>query len=191
VRFIEDTRTYLNTCLGTKQRNGKWRCLCVTSIQLATTATHILFHLWWRFKRWRHPRWLTLGQCTPSARTQEAERLRSSGWLLPLLRLEAVPKSNDGQLGYLESHFFVVILGSSAQMLAQDFKSGQPRLLPHHFQIIILLRRYKPLYLLKPSGHYMHHQFNIHKLYVLLTQCIHVFCCVDLRTNCDYFPVQH
>jgi len=42
----------------------------------------------------------------------------------------------------------------------------------------------------KPSGHYMYHQFNIHKFYVLPTQCIYVFC-VDLRTNSDYFPIQH
>jgi hypothetical protein len=28
------------------------------------------------------------------------------------------------------------------------------------------------------------------KLYVLPTQCIYVFC-VDLRTNSDYFPIQH
>ena len=31
---------------------------------------------------------------------------------------------------------------------------------------------------------------NIHKFYVLRTQCIYVFC-VDLRTNSDYFPIQH
>jgi len=31
----------------------------------------------------------------------------------------------------------------------------------------------------------MYHQFNIHKLYVLPTQCIYVFC-VDLRTNSDF-----
>jgi hypothetical protein len=30
----------------------------------------------------------------------------------------------------------------------------------------------------------------IHKFYVLPTQCIYVFC-VDLRTNSDYFTVQH
>jgi len=44
--------------------------------------------------------------------------------------------------------------------------------------------------LLKSSGHYMYHQFNIHKFYVLSTQCIYVFC-VDLRTNSDYFSTQH
>jgi hypothetical protein len=33
-------------------------------------------------------------------------------------------------------------------------------------------------------------RFNIQKLYVMLTQCIYVFC-VDLRTNSDYFTVQH
>jgi len=43
---------------------------------------------------------------------------------------------------------------------------------------------------LKPSGHYMYHQFNIKHSYVLPTQCIYVFC-MDLRTNSDYFPIQH
>jgi hypothetical protein len=42
---------------------------------------------------------------------------------------------------------------------------------------------------LNPSGHYMYHQFNINKLYVLPTQCIYVFC-ADLRTNRNYFPIQ-
>jgi len=40
------------------------------------------------------------------------------------------------------------------------------------------------------TGHYMYHQFNIQQFYVLPTQCIYVFC-VDLRTNNDYFPIQH
>ena len=43
---------------------------------------------------------------------------------------------------------------------------------------------------LQPSGHYMYRQFNIKKFYVLPTQFIYVFC-VDLRTNSDYFPIQH
>jgi hypothetical protein len=33
-------------------------------------------------------------------------------------------------------------------------------------------------------------RFNIHKFYVLPTQCIYVFC-ADLRTNSDYFPIRH
>jgi len=36
----------------------------------------------------------------------------------------------------------------------------------------------------------MYRQFNIQQLYVLPTQFIYVFC-VDLRTNSDYFPIQH
>jgi hypothetical protein len=40
------------------------------------------------------------------------------------------------------------------------------------------------------SGHYMYRQFNIQQFYVLPTQCIYVFG-VDLRTNSDYFPIQH
>jgi hypothetical protein len=35
---------------------------------------------------------------------------------------------------------------------------------------------------LKPNGHYMYHQVNITKFYVLPTQCICVFC-MQLRTN--------
>ena len=46
------------------------------------------------------------------------------------------------------------------------------------------------LYPLKPNGHYMYRQFNVRQLYVLPTHCIYVFC-VDLRTNSDYFPIQH
>jgi hypothetical protein len=42
---------------------------------------------------------------------------------------------------------------------------------------------------LKPSGHYMYHQFNIQQFYVLPTQCIYVFY-VDLKTNSDYFSIQ-
>jgi hypothetical protein len=33
-------------------------------------------------------------------------------------------------------------------------------------------------------------RFNIQQFYVLPTQCVYVFC-VDLRTNSDYFPLQH
>jgi hypothetical protein len=33
-------------------------------------------------------------------------------------------------------------------------------------------------------------RFNIHKFYVLPTECVYVFC-MDLRTNSDYFPIQH
>ena len=36
----------------------------------------------------------------------------------------------------------------------------------------------------------MYRQVNITQFYVLPTQCIYVFC-VDLRTNSDYFTVQH
>jgi hypothetical protein len=36
----------------------------------------------------------------------------------------------------------------------------------------------------------LYNQFNIQQFSVLPTQCIYVFC-VDLRTNSDYFPIQH
>jgi hypothetical protein len=42
----------------------------------------------------------------------------------------------------------------------------------------------------KPSGHFIYRQFNPHKFFVLPTRSIYVFC-VDLRTNSDYFPIQH
>ena len=37
---------------------------------------------------------------------------------------------------------------------------------------------------------FIYRQFNIQQFHVLPTQCIYVFC-VDLRTNSDYFPIQH
>jgi len=46
------------------------------------------------------------------------------------------------------------------------------------------------IYHVNPSSYYIYSQFNIHKFYVLPTQCICVFR-VDLRTNSDYFPIQH
>jgi len=33
-------------------------------------------------------------------------------------------------------------------------------------------------------------RLNVTKLHVLPTHCIYVFC-LDLRTNSDYFPIQH
>ena len=43
---------------------------------------------------------------------------------------------------------------------------------------------------LKINGQYIYHLFNTQQFYVLPTQCIYVFC-VDLRTNSDYFTIQH
>ena len=37
---------------------------------------------------------------------------------------------------------------------------------------------------------FTYRQFNIQQFHVLPTHCIYVFC-VDLRTNSDYFPIQH
>jgi hypothetical protein len=42
----------------------------------------------------------------------------------------------------------------------------------------------------KLTGGNVDHRGECSKFYVLPTQCIHVFC-VDLRTNSDYFPMQH
>jgi len=47
--------------------------------------------------------------------------------------------------------------------------------------------RASPVNSVKSSGYFT---LNVQKSYVLPTQCIYVFC-VDLRTNGDYFPVQH
>jgi len=41
----------------------------------------------------------------------------------------------------------------------------------------------------KPSGHYMYHKVK-HSQTLLSAQCIYVVC-MDLRTNSDYFPIQH
>jgi len=41
-----------------------------------------------------------------------------------------------------------------------------------------------------PSGHCMYRQFNTNNSTSCPHRCIYVFC-VDLRTNSDYFPIQH
>ena len=43
--------------------------------------------------------------------------------------------------------------------------------------------------LLKPTGHVMHQHFNIQQLYVLPT--LYLCLCIYLRTNSDFYPVQH
>jgi hypothetical protein len=40
------------------------------------------------------------------------------------------------------------------------------------------------------NGRFSQFRERAKKLNVLPTQCIYVFC-VDLRTNSDYFPIQH
>ena len=40
------------------------------------------------------------------------------------------------------------------------------------------------------SDYFTYGHFKLQQFYVLPTQCIYVFC-VDLRTNSDYFAVQH
>jgi hypothetical protein len=47
---------------------------------------------------------------------------------------------------------------------------------------------YHVINLLKPTGHVMHHQFNIQELYILPT--LYMFC-IYLRTNSDFCPIQH
>jgi hypothetical protein len=44
--------------------------------------------------------------------------------------------------------------------------------------------------MVKPSGYCACRQCNMQQFHVLPTQCIYVFC-MDLRTNSDYFPIQH
>jgi hypothetical protein len=43
---------------------------------------------------------------------------------------------------------------------------------------------------LSPLVNWCNTRFKIHKVYVLPTQCIYVFC-MDVKTNSDYFPMQH
>ena len=63
------------------------------------------------------------------------------------------------------------------------------RILPLNSQIQLPVRLSK-ITGLQPSGHFIYRQFNPKKFFVQPTQCIYVFC-VDLRTNSDYFPIQH
>ena len=57
-------------------------------------------------------------------------------------------------------------------------------------RVVLMLKFVDRMVPSKSNGYYMYRQFNIQQFYVLPTQCIYVFC-VDLRTNSDYFPIQH
>jgi hypothetical protein len=70
--------------------------------------------------------------------------------------------------------------------LAKRFGTGRtrPPLRPQGFLVYITIVLYGPAVTVRTA------RFSIHKCYVLPTQCIYVFC-VDLRSNSDYFPIQH
>ena len=63
---------------------------------------------------------------------------------------------------------------------------------------VYILKFKKNINILEPSGYYTYRtvvsklttRFYSQKFRFLSTRCIYVFC-VDLRTNSDYFPIQH
>jgi hypothetical protein len=57
------------------------------------------------------------------------------------------------------------------------------------FQIIVFYQETR-IILLSNSGYFCATRVNIQQFYLLPTHCIYVFC-TDLRTNSDYFPIQH
>ena len=59
-----------------------------------------------------------------------------------------------------------------------------------HMVILKVVIIYQLINSLKSSGQYKYHQFNSNQFCVLPTRCVYVFC-VDMRTNSDYFTVQH
>ena len=77
--------------------------------------------------------------------------------------------------------------------------TGELRWQPYHFHVPIVLKS-GSFNLLQPSGPVQACKgialplpltdVEHTKFYVLPTHCIYVFC-VDLRTNSDYFPIQH
>ena len=89
--------------------------------------------------------------------------------------------SNNGKYMKLNCHTYV----STAQWSLRVPSSGHYMYRPLVTICTVQWSLYVP-----SSGHYMYHQLNIQQFYVLPTQCICVFC-VDLRTNSDYFTVQH
>ena len=55
---------------------------------------------------------------------------------------------------------------------------------------VLFFTQYSFFSRLKPIGNIRSAKINIHKFYVLSTQCIYVFG-MDLRTNSICFPTQH
>jgi hypothetical protein len=60
--------------------------------------------------------------------------------------------------------------------------------IPSIFTALSHVLKSSQINLLKPIGYVMHQRFNIQQLYSLPT--LYVFC-IYLRTNSDFFPIQH
>jgi len=59
-----------------------------------------------------------------------------------------------------------------------------------HIYIYIYINSDYFLNLSKPKTYFMYHQLLHSEILCLPTECIYVFC-MDLRTNKDYFSLQH
>jgi hypothetical protein len=60
-----------------------------------------------------------------------------------------------------------------------------------HFRVALALTSISAAFnYINRNGYFAYRQYNIQQFHVLPTHCIYVFC-VELRTNSDYFPIQH
>jgi len=89
------------------------------------------------------------------------------------------------------------------QQQKQDGEGGHGGIFLQHLRLLnirsfvkIYLVLFKKLYKLLYCAHQgpmvtiLTTRFSVKKFYVLRTKCIYIFC-TDLKTNSDYFPIQH
>ena len=118
-----------------------------------------------------------------------ANRLTLFREIIAVTCTNCAEKKNKKKLRGQNAGYFNVKAGVTRSYRLKDGKYSNDR-----FHILEQNARMLPcLVFITPqtsSGHYMYRQFNIQQSYVLPTQCICVFC-VDLRTNRDYFSIQH
>jgi hypothetical protein len=122
--------------------------------------------------------------------------LGTTGWVTQLHHLQTGIFTAHESLRLCMISAIQEIVGSSLSLemwfLTVVLVWLRPCPLPPHsqqFTLHWLLSHYVLLYSLsdvnppQPSGHCKYHQFNINQFYVLF--------CVDLRTNSNYFTIQH
>ena len=129
-------------------------------------------------------------------------KARLLSWRLPPVQTEAIETKPYVKISDVMSRIWSDSVRSATdstigwlQALAErsEMNSTVNHLQPsghYTYSPVVTIRTAQWSLYVQPSGHYMYHKFNIQQFCVLPTQCIYMFC-VDLRTNSDYFTVQH
>ena len=119
-------------------------------------------------------------------RTQQSDNLNC----LPWSRITYVSHAKSPLVALYTTKLHIKKMRRSEYLLLLYGSQNKPRLFPYTTLTDWIYNRDGVCLLRGTDWVFIYRQFNIQQFYVLPTQCIYVFY-VDLRTNSDYFPIQH